>query len=270
MPPERVRIGCTGWGYDDWKGGFYAPGTAPADYLERYARVFDCVEVDSTYYAPPPIERVKRWADTTPEGFTFTLKLPGAITHEAALRDVDAMLDRFLERIDPLVRADKLGPLLVQFPASFVPDKDAGALHAFLRKLPQEYEWAFELRNKKWWTPDTFAALREARAALVWSVNQYAEVPPEETGDFLYTRLIGDRELTRFDRIQRDLSPLLELWKEKYDKATRTRLAYVFVNNHFMGFGPGTAKLVQELLGEPVADLALAARASGQRGLGEF
>lgn len=270
MSSKRVRIGCTGWSYDDWKGAFYAPGTAPGDYLERYARVFDCVEVDSTYYHPPPQERVRRWADVTPEGFTFTLKLPGAITHEAALRDCAALLDRFLERIDPLVRADKLGPLLAQFPASFEPRKDEAALHAFLEQLPSGYQWAFELRNKGWWTPATFDALGRAGASLVWSVNQYAEAPPVETADFLYTRFVGDRELTRFDRIQRDLTHEMRRWKENYDKATRTRLAYVFVNNHFMGFGPGTAKLVQELLGESVADLALAARVAGQRGLGDF
>lgn len=266
----RTLVGCTGWSYDDWRGTFYAPQVQPGQMLERYARVFDVVEVDSSYYAPPPRERVERWAAVTPPGFTFTLKLPGRITHDAALRGTEGLLAHFLERIEPLQRSGKLGPLLVQLPASFVPDKDADALEAFLEKLPPEYRWAVELRNKKWWTRRTFSALERAGAALVWSVNHYASAPPEETADFLYARFIGDRELTRFDRIQRDLTAELRAWKERFEKAARASLAYIILNNHFMGHAPTSATIVQELLGQPVADLAQAARDGGQRGLADF
>src|SRR5215210_6529336 len=89
---EAARIGCQGWNYDDWVTPaaapapvFYPHGTRTANMLELYARAFDTVEVDSTFYAVPPAATIDQWARRTPAGFTFALKLPRAITHEAGL-----------------------------------------------------------------------------------------------------------------------------------------------------------------------------------------
>ena len=82
-----VRIGTQGWNYEGWVGAFYPVGTRPADFLSIYSRAFDTVEVDSTFYAIPPSKTVRGWADRTPPGFTFALKMPQEITHERRLRD---------------------------------------------------------------------------------------------------------------------------------------------------------------------------------------
>lgn len=266
----KVRVGCSGWSYDDWRGVFYPRDAPPGEWLERYARVFDTVEVDSTYYALPSRETVARWARVTPPGFLFLPKLPGAITHERSLRGTEALLDEFIERVVPLRLAGKLGPVLAQFPASFVPEKDQEALAGWVARLPSDLKWAVELRSAKWWRTPIADVLREHGVALAWSVNQHAPVHDVETAPFLYARFIGDRELTRFSHIQRDLSAHIVWMKERLERAERVNEAYALVNNHFMGYGPGTSQLVQELLGLPVSDAALAMRPARQRGLGDF
>ncbi|HEX8431134.1 MAG TPA: DUF72 domain-containing protein, partial [Longimicrobium sp.] len=80
-----VRIGTQGWNYAAWVGPFYPDGTRAPDFLATYARAFDTVEVDSTFYAVPAAKTVKRWAERTPDGFIFALKMPQEVTHERRL-----------------------------------------------------------------------------------------------------------------------------------------------------------------------------------------
>lgn len=267
---SRYRIGCTGWGYDDWKGGFYPPGVEPKDYLRRYAKVFSVTEVDSSYYQAPGAQQTQRWAEATPPHFEFSAKFPGDITHRAALRDVDDKVDAFLVGLAPLRRAGKLGPLVLQLPHSFRRDKpgNADALEAFLARFPRDQPLAVELRHESWWATETYRALEAAGATLVWSYHEHGRAPPVRTSDTVYARLIGDRELTRFDRVQRDHTEEMRYWRDRFeDEGLGARRIYAFVNNHLMGFAPSTAARLAEILGEPEIDLKAAMRESGQRSL---
>ena len=89
MYGREIRVGTQGWNYDAWVGPFYPEGTRAADFLTVYARAFDTVEVDSTFYAIPAVKTVRGWAQRTPANFMFSLKLPQEITHERRLRNVD-------------------------------------------------------------------------------------------------------------------------------------------------------------------------------------
>lgn len=267
---SRYRVACSGWSYDDWVGPFYPRGAAAGEFLERYARVFDTVEVDSTFYHAPRREHVARWAAVTPPGFRFLVKVPGAVTHEARLAGADAALREFLAALAPL--RERTAALLVQMPESFRAEGEHPArLESFLASAPREWRWAVELRHASWWRGETFRALESARAALVWNVHPSATPPPVLTADFAYVRFIGDRALDRFDRIQRDLRGEVEAMRARLEaEGLPAREVFVVVNNHFMGFGPGTAQIVQDVFGLPRADLARASRDGGQRGLGEF
>lgn len=268
---RRVRVGCTGWGYDDWRGGFYPQGAQAGEYLERYARAFDLAEVDSIHYALPRREQVANWVRVTPPGFTFAPKAPGSVTHEARLRGAEEVFTRYLDLLEPLRKAGKLGPVMLGLPPSFSYEKDAEALDAFLGKVPSDVHVAVELRNRSWWRPEAFRMLESRGATLVWSENQYATTPPVLTSDRVYLRLIGDRELTRFDRIQRDYRASMEAWRTRLeDEGRSARETLVLVNNHFMGFAPATAAMMSEVLGLPAPDLRAAARDGGQRGLLDF
>jgi uncharacterized protein YecE (DUF72 family) len=264
----RYWLGCSGWAYDDWLGPFYPPGTPPGEYLERYARVFRTVEVDSSFYRPPTPFLVQRWADRTPSEFRFTLKVPQDVTHEDDATKGEAVLARFLAGLGPLRSRGKLGCVVLQFPASFRAPGGHEKLERLLAAIPVEVPLAVELRHGSWWVPATREMLESRGAALVWSVIPRTEPPPWVTAEFVYFRLVGDRALTKFDRIQRDGRPDIDRMKQRLeDQARDAGTIYGFSNNHFMGFGPGTVAAVAAALGEPVPDLTLAARRPGQQTL---
>jgi uncharacterized protein YecE (DUF72 family) len=230
--------------------------------------VFRVVEVDSSFYRPPAPYLIRRWAERTPDGFRFTLKVPRDVTHEATGPLPVQVLDRFLASLEPLRSRSKLGAVVLQFPGSFRARTGQERLENLLNAIPREYPLAVELRHASWWTDTTRTLLKARRAALVWSVVPDVRPPPWVTGDFLYARFIGDRALTQFDRIQRDAEPdIVAMKKRLEDEGRPLDTVFAFANNHFMGFGPATAALILKVLGEPVPDLGAAGREPGQRRL---
>ncbi len=264
----RYWLGCSGWAYADWVGPFYARGTPPAEFLPSYARVFRTVEVDSSFYRPPPPSLVRRWASVAPSGFRFSLKVPREVTHvRASEEEPEGLLAGFLASLAPLRSSDRLGAVVLQFPGSFrVGATDRMA--ALLDRIPREFPLAVELRHASWWTEATRALLERRGAALVWSVVPHTQPPPWVTADFLYTRFVGDRALSEFGHVQRDgtqdLDRMRRLWDEEGRLATTV---YAYANNHFMGFGPGTVEALARGLSEPPVDLSAAARPRGQTSL---
>ncbi len=123
MPP--VRIGCSGWQYKDWRGRLYPEGLGQPRWLQRYAEVFDTVEVNSTFYRLAKPEAVARWVEQTPPDFLFTIKASRYLTHIKRLRPMDQGVSRFYESIEPLARSPKMGPVLWQQPENFHRDDDA-------------------------------------------------------------------------------------------------------------------------------------------------
>ena len=267
----RIRVGCTGWSYEDWRGGFYPAQCDPGEFLERYVRVFNTAEIDSTFYHTPDPSRAQRWATTAPDGFEFCPKLPRTITHEGPIGEAPEALRRFERGIRPLRDAGRLGPIVAQFPPSFRYPEGAERLRLVLEGIPAPQPLAVELRHRSWWADAALGPLEGRRAALVWSVRPGARAPLRATGEFLYVRFVGDRALTEFDRIQRDGRAEMEslrdqLLREGFDSLR----VYALVNNHYMGFGPGTAQILREVLGLPPLDLTAAARTIGQTSLADF
>ena len=265
----RYWLGCCGWAYDDWVGPFYPPGTPPGEFLARYARVFRTVEVDSSFYRAPPPSSVRRWLAQVPDGFRFALKVPRTVTHDRPYVPLDASLTPFLGAIAPLVPSH-LAAIVLQFPPSFRAPRDAGRLEELLAAIPPALPLAVELRHGSWWSPATHDLLAGRRAALVWSVTPDAEPPPWHTGGFVYARFVGDRALERFDRIQRRDDGAIARMHQRFDDEGRSaETIFAYSNNHFLGFGPATVVELARTLAEPVPDLARAARAPGQRSLGD-
>ena len=146
-----LRLGTSAFTAAGWAGSFYPSELKPAEYLSFYARHFDAVEVDSTFYRIPSASMVTNWYERTPKGFLFAAKVPLAITHEKVLYDSDSEMRTFLSTMELL--EEKLGPLLLQFPyfnkKAFPSVKDfLGRLKPFLAKLPKGQWFAVEARNK--------------------------------------------------------------------------------------------------------------------------
>jgi uncharacterized protein YecE (DUF72 family) len=111
MGDGRIRLGTSSWTGEGWVGSFYPANTEPQDFLPIYAREFDTVEIDSTFYRIPSAKTVEQWRERTPKGFIFSAKLPQRITHEKMFLDAEDDLKAFVKVMDLL--DDKLGPLLV-------------------------------------------------------------------------------------------------------------------------------------------------------------
>jgi uncharacterized protein YecE (DUF72 family) len=164
------RIGTAGWSIPAAHAARF-PG--PGSHLERYARVFPAVEIDSSFYRPHRVETYRRWAASVPDAFRFAVKLPGTVTHAGRLRDLEA-LDRFLDEVAGL--GDKLGALLVQLPPRLAFDAaSARACFAHLRRR-FEGEVACEPRHASWFEATADALLAELR------IGRVAADPPPVAG----------------------------------------------------------------------------------------
>jgi uncharacterized protein YecE (DUF72 family) len=252
---RRVLIGTQGWNYAAWVGPFYPEGTRPADMLSLYAQAFDTVEVDSTFYAIPPPNTVRGWARRSPDGFVFALKLPQEITHERHLRRAEAETETFIERARLL--GPKLGPILVQLGPEFSPS-DFDALEAFIPRLPRDLRFAVEVRQQRWTRPeilfDLLSLLAEHGVALALSDGRWIpretmlELALKPTADFHYVRWMGpNRDLTDFSHVQVDRTGESGAWAGVL-RDLRVDV-YGYVNNHFAGHSPASARDLQRRLG---------------------
>ena len=216
-------------------------------------QVFDYVEVDSTFYATPSLFRVKKWAANTPANFRFTVKMPKVITHEKAFDNIDRELEYFYSSLSPL--KEKNLAFLIQMPPSLSFKTGFRLLKNFCNILDMRYRYAVEARQPSWFNDDFYDMLRDYKICLVWNQLDVIQAPPIVTTDFVYIRFIGDRSIDEkdFGRIQRDRLKEIEYWVNELKK-TDVPLAIVPANNHYAGFGPGTASDTRKMLNlEPIS-----------------
>lgn len=265
----RVQVGCQGWNYEDWvtppaaaRPVFYPNGTRVEHMLEAYARVFETVEVDSTFYAAPADSTYDNWARRVPEGFTFALKLPQKITHEESLRGRVAAeaLAEFCRGARLLKH--RLAAVLVQLPPQFEATRDnLRALSEFLPLLPADIRFAVEFRDPFWFEEELLVPLslqRNVSLALVegpWVTRERvwrAAAPLLDTDDFAYVRWMGARDLTRFDEVVRPRDLNLDKWAAALERLReRVPAVFAYFSNYYEGHAPASANKLKRLLGEP-------------------
>ncbi|MGH2638615.1 MAG: DUF72 domain-containing protein [Rhabdochlamydiaceae bacterium] len=187
-----IRTGCISWTYHDWIGNFYPAASKSSEFLGLYSRVFDLVEVDSTFYRSPSSTMVRQWKEKTPDNFLFTVKMPKRITHESKLKGIEKELEYFEKTVKIL--DSKLAAVMAQLPPFLkYDDSSFDALSKFLDSTDPEIRYAIEFRNRSWFREETYKLLRAKRACFAWSVNEYVkEMPKEVTTDFAYVRFMGD------------------------------------------------------------------------------
>ena len=242
---KALRVGCSGWDYDDWDGVVYGEGVPKRRRLERYAELFDTTEVNSSFYRLPRRETVAEWADRTPDGFLFAFKASRYLTHVKRLRSVGNGLRTFRSRLRPAAERGKLGPILWQLPPNF--QRDDARLAGVLSLLGGERH-AFEFRHQSWFCPPVYELLREAGAALV--VADHPDRPwsaHEITAPWTYVRLhYGSR-----GRRGNYSASELETWKRRLAAWRRERDVYVYLNNDWEGFAPRDAAALLPKEGRP-------------------
>ena len=143
----NLYLGCPIWSSKGWVGSFYPQGTKPADFLREYARRLTTVEGNTTFYAVPNDELLRRWAEEMPETFRFCPKLPRTISHAGGLQPHIEEAQAFIQAMSQL--GTRLGPMFLQLPPSYSP-KLLDDLDAFLRAWPAQILLAVEVRHPKW------------------------------------------------------------------------------------------------------------------------
>lgn len=254
----ELQVGCTGWGYKEWEGTFYPKTVKQKDWLLHYSSIFDIVEVNSSFYHTIPRHMALKWNNDTPKHFRFSLKFPQKITHDNRLdfEKSKEILNEFFLGLEPL--KEKINVLVLQLPPSLGFEEAKKNLEKLGKHFPHYCRYAIEGRQESWFSEESLKFLRENNYCLVWSEIPMVENPAPITADFVYLRLIGDRNLVQdvYDHKVRDQTKVLEKWADKISKLdqNKIKLSWILLNNHLEGFAPSSAKTMRMILGLPEID----------------
>jgi len=182
-----THIGTSGWQYRHWKGVFYPDGLKIQDWLTHYARRFDCVEVNSSFYAMPTAKTITGWCGCVPSGFVFAVKAPRRMTHFKKLKNCEAELDDFFGRVRKF--GNRLGPVLFQLPSRW--RCNLRRLEGFLDSLPPGHRLVFEFRDTSWHNDEVYELLRCRAIAICIFDGGGFTAPLMDHGDLVYLRLHG-------------------------------------------------------------------------------
>jgi uncharacterized protein YecE (DUF72 family) len=254
VDPQQFHIGSMGFGYADWKGHFYPKRLPQSQWLSHYADCFDAIELDTTFHAVPPVERVIKWKQATPDGFRFSVKTPKAITHESTPVEAVTPMRNFLATMKHL--GHKLDTVLIQYP----PSMSASAwpeIRKLLASLPPGVcDFAIEFRHASWFTRgDVLRDLRAMSISLVWAeYERRPTAPPPMTSDRLYIRLIGVHErYVPVNFLRWDPQASLEWWQSHIDRAKPCK-CWVLLNNDYAGYSIPAMNAFRKLVGQEVRE----------------
>ena len=241
-----IQVGTSGFVYEHWRRRFYPP-TARGSELELYARAFDTVELNVTFYRMPSTVTFRSWATRVPDGFLFAVKASRYLTHVRRLQDPQPSVDLLVARAREL--GPHLGPILIQLPPDF--HVDLAALRATLQAFPADIRIAVEPRHGSWFTEGLRRLLSEHNAALCVADRRGPITPLWRTADWAYLRFHAGRAQPRSCYG----AEALESWAERVE-ATWGREAAGFA--YFNNDGNGCA----------LRDAGAFARALDRRGVG--
>jgi uncharacterized protein YecE (DUF72 family) len=187
----RIRAGIGGWTYPPWRGVFYPKGLRQADELAYAASHLTSIEINATHYRLQSPKSFRKWADTAPDGFVFSVKGPRLVTQQKVLAETGGFIKRFFDS-GLASLGDKLGPVLWQFP----PFKrfDEADFAKFLEHLPESVDGrklnhVVEVRHRSFQDPAFIRLLRDRGSAPVFVDSEDYPAIPDLTGDIVYARL---------------------------------------------------------------------------------
>jgi uncharacterized protein YecE (DUF72 family) len=236
-----VHVGTSGWHYKHWRGPFYPEKLPASKMLEYYARHFDTVELNNTFYRLPLESGIAQWCETTPKHFHFAAKGSRFLTHMKKLKDAGQGIDRFFERVDRLGK--RLGPVVFQLPPRWPANPER--LAAFLDALPRRHRYAFEFREPSWHAPEIYRILRRRNAAFcIFEIAGFRS-GFELTANFTYVRLHGPGGAYQGSYPQ----ATLEEWAARIVDWGRTlKAVYLYFDNDQAAYAVENALTLKRLL----------------------
>ncbi|MDZ7262486.1 MAG: DUF72 domain-containing protein, partial [candidate division KSB1 bacterium] len=246
MPQGNVYIGTSGWNYRHWEGRFYPQGLKQKNWFNYYARYFNTVEINNTFYHLPQKEVFENWNRSSPDHFLFVVKASRFITHMKKLKDPQESTRNFLENASGL--GSKIGPVLFQLPPFW--NLDLERLKSFAhyithQQIIPDLKVALELRNPTWVQQEVFEVLQNYNLALCFA--DWPELPIEEpvTADFIYLRRHGPSSLYASCYSQQ------QLWQDAekiIDWRNQGKDVFVYYNNDAQAWAVENALTLMQMV----------------------
>lgn len=209
----RVLIGCPRWADRGFHGKIYPPKTKQTEQLAAYAKSFDAIELNTTFYGVRE-DLITRWKAQVLDRFLFCPKFPKMISHNLQLVNADRATARFVDSVRGFGR--NLGPSWILLPPGFVPAQ-RNALRAFLDRWSGELPLAVELRHEEWFTPANASLLQETFAHFEETGTIAILTDVAGRRDVLHQRITASRAIVRFvgNRLHETDFARVEAWSER-------------------------------------------------------
>jgi uncharacterized protein YecE (DUF72 family) len=235
-----IRVGCSGWQYQHWRGDFYPAGLSQTRWLEYYATRFDTVEINNSFYRLPDAETFAAWRRRVPLRFLYAVKASRYLTHMKKLKDPHDPVDLFFSRATKL--GPRLGPVLYQLPPRWPVNLER--FEIFLKALPRRRRHAVEFRERSWYDEAVFGLLEKYRVALCLHDMAGSDSGRRAVGPFVYARFHGPQKYSG-----RYPDENLEEWAEWLaDKARAGLPVFAYFNNDSGGHAPRDAVRLREAI----------------------
>jgi uncharacterized protein YecE (DUF72 family) len=224
MPALKLYTGCSGFYNRHWRGIFYPEKVPQRLWFTYYSQHLNSLEINSTFYQFPKVERLQKWYDDSPADFVFSVKAPRLITHFKSFTDCEKLLDDFYATVESGLR-EKLGCVLFQLPARVEFSEER--LAQFCLAMRPGFRNVIEFRHASWWRDEVFDTLQ--RNDIIFCNVSFPGLPEImiATEPVLYMRLHGDEKLfySNYDRER------LQRWHEQLYNMPGIRAAFVYFNN---------------------------------------
>ena len=232
------NLGTSGWYYTDWIGEFYPEDIEKNQWLTFYAKYFNTVEVNASFYRLPFKNMINGWNNKTPKDFLLTFKGSRIITHSKKLNQVEEYLKRFFERIK---LTQKIGVILWQLPPNL--KKDINLLEKFINLLDPKLRQCIEFRHESWFDEEVYTILKKYE--IGFCIISAPELPSviKITSDFAYIRWHGIKEWYKYNYSKDEL----RRWA-KIIKNMQVDDIFGYFNNDFDGNAPRNCTVLKELL----------------------
>lgn len=237
----KLLVGTSGWVYEHWRGVFYPEELPQPEWFGFYAKSFDTVEINYSFYRLPSRKTFENWREGAPADFVFTVKANRYITHVKKLKDAGEAVKRFYENLYGL--GDRCGAVLFQLPPRW--SVNAPRLEEFLSIVPKKYRLVFEFRDESWLAEEIMDVLRRYGAALCAADSPYWPSPREVTADFVFFRLHSGRTRQAPYYTRKELRALAA---EIGEHLTGGRDAFVYFNNDYGGFAIKNALAIKAMI----------------------
>ncbi|MFX0105755.1 MAG: DUF72 domain-containing protein [Candidatus Hodarchaeota archaeon] len=255
----KISIGTAGWDYKDWSGPFYPKKLVKSQHLEYFSKFFNLVEINSTFYNLPSEDMAINWNKRVPKNFRFIVKIWQKITHNLEDPELDSRIIEFFSKLEQL--KPKIAGFLLQFPPWFkYSENHLQKLKSLINRIPSIYRYIIEIRDNSWFNPEILSKFIDGENVILGTTYMPGVIPYYMLNqNFYYVRLIGDREITIFNRIQRDQKDdLNDLYKNIQNLMNTPNIYEIFiiVNNHFQGFAPESVNNLKKMVGLPYRALS--------------